>query len=480
MSPAGPAGAVETADAAAAAGAAASTRAARARAGAGADPVVGAVVLAAGRSSRMGTPKPLLRVGRLTAVERIVRSLRDGGVQHAVVVTGHEAEALTPLLDTLGVVTALNPHYDSGMFSSVQAGVAALPPGLEAFFVLPVDHPLVRPAVLRTLRRRWSERGLAATETGPDGPILHPACCGLRGHPPLLAASCRALILEAGPGTTLRDLLNAHDFAAQDVEVEDLSILMDMDTPADHRVLHRFAEILDSEATAAAGAVAGAATGTVAGATDATQATDAAEADAAIGPRALTDEESLFILAALATPENVVRHCRAVAAVGHTLAAALEPRLPHIHPAAVRSACLLHDMVRTVPGHATIAQRLLANLGLPELGLLVGQHMVMDPDRSEAPGITEIELVYLADKVVAEDEVVGLDGRESRALEKMRSWPEATPAAFAQMGDRMRSARRIAAKVEAVLGYPLSRLLSQAQIPGVAGLRAAEQGAVEL
>lgn len=399
---------------------------------AGAACAIGAVVLAAGRSSRMGAPKPLLPVGRVTAVERVVGALRDAGVEPIVVVLGHEAEALAPLLATLGVVIAFNADYDSGMFSSAQTGVAALPPGLDAFFVWPVDHPLVRPAVIRALRRGWSERGLAAGG-GPSGLIIHPTCCGRRGHPPLLAASYRSVILSADRGATLHDVLAAHDGAAEEIEVEDLTILMDMDTPADHRVLQRFATILDEEAA---------------------------------GPRSLTDAEALFILAALGTPENVVRHCRAVAAVGHEIAAALAPHLPHIDPAVVRTACLLHDMVRTLPGHATVAQRLLANLGLPELGALVGRHMVMEPDLSAAPGITETELVYLADKVVAEDEVVGLDGREARALTKMRSWPEATPAAFLQMGERMQSARRVAAKVEAVLGYPLGRLLAQARLPG--------------
>ncbi len=110
-----------------------------------------AVVLAAGRSSRMGTSKPLLQVGQVTAIERVVSSLRAAGAGQVVVVTGHNPEALLPVLSRLQVDRAHNPDYDSGMFSSVRAGAAALSADVDAFFVLPVDCPLVTPRVLRLL-----------------------------------------------------------------------------------------------------------------------------------------------------------------------------------------------------------------------------------------------------------------------------------------------------------------------------------------
>ena len=214
----------------------------------------------------MGTLKPLLPVGRVTALERVIDVFRTTGVQHIVVVVGHEAQAIIPLLDRLGVVVAHNPDYDSGMFSSVQVGVRALPVGLDAFFVLPVDHPLVRATVIQTLQRCWTEETVtpATAETthaaepshdrGRDhvrSPrlILHPTCCGRRGHPPLLADAYRAAILQAPPDATLRDVLASQEASGWqvEVEVEDLTVLLDMDTPGDHRVLHRLATILDAE-----------------------------------------------------------------------------------------------------------------------------------------------------------------------------------------------------------------------------------------
>jgi molybdenum cofactor cytidylyltransferase len=370
-----------------------------------------AVILAAGRSSRMGTSKPLLPVGQVTAIERVVSSLRAVGAGQVVVVTGHNEGALLPVLGRLQVDRAHNPDYDSGMFSSVQAGAAALSADVDAFFVSPVDCPLVTPRVLRLLGEHF--------ERSSKG-IVFPVCCGRRGHPPLLSAGYIRLLIEADRAGDLQTFLGAFPNDAAEVDTRDLTVLMDMDTPDQHRMLDRFAAMLEGEESS------------------------------------LTTDEALFILGAAGTPANVVEHCRAVAAVGGRLAEALQPRLPALDVALVRAGCLLHDVARLLPDHAALAQEVLANLGLPRLGAVVGRHMQLAPGFPQMPGVTEAELVYLADKLVADDQLVGLDEREARALQNAGPNPERVAAIRARIGD----ARLIAENVGAVLGRPFSEALA--------------------
>ena len=386
---------------------------------------IAAVVLAAGFSSRMGALqqplKPLLPFGSETALERVVRSLRTSGARHVVVVTGHEAARVAPLIERLGTVQAHNPTYESGMFSSVQAGVAALPRDTGAFFVLPVDCPLVTPRALGLLLERF---------TAGDAGVVYPTCLEHRGHPPLLSSRLIEQLLAAGPEGDLRSFLAAHAGETAEVDVRDLTVLMDMDTPDDYRSLAVFAAALDALGSP--------------------------------GPEpSLTAEDALFLLRAAGTPPNIVRHCLTAAAVGAAVAEALAPRMPSLDMALVRAGCLLHDIARLLPHHATLAAGLLADLGLPRLGAVVGEHMVIDPKLPAAPGITEAELVYLADKTVTEGEIVGLDERLARTTRKMRPSPETAQ----RIAERIADGRMIAAKVGAVLGRPVEETLRGVELP---------------
>jgi molybdenum cofactor cytidylyltransferase len=382
---------------------------------------VAAVVLAAGLSSRMGAVKALLQLGPSAAIERLVSSLRAAGVDRVVVVTGHEAEAVAPVLERIGVERAHNAGYESGMFSSVRTGVAAVRDDNDAFFVLPVDCPLVTPRVLRLLIEHFRHSGKG---------IIYPTCFGHRGHPPLISAHYLRPLLDADETSNLQAFLAAHAADEAEVDVRDLTVLMDMDTPEDYRTLRSFAAALD------------------------------AGAESRPEP-SLTAEDALFLLAAAATPTNIVRHCKAVAAVGEALAQALKPHLPELDVALVRAGCLLHDIARVLPHHALLAQEVLTNLGLPSLGAVVGEHMVIDPGRPGAPGVTEAELIYLADKMVADGELVGLNERQARAFRKLRPGPQAADRIRARIAD----ARAISHKAGTFLGRPVAVALGGTAIP---------------
>jgi CTP:molybdopterin cytidylyltransferase MocA len=189
---------------------------------------IAALILAAGYSSRMGTLKPLLRFGALTALEQAVDRFQRGGVMDIRVVIGHAGEHLYAAFPELPVRWIENAHYDRGMLSSVLAGVASLRNEVEAFLLLPVDMPLVSPQTIAEL--------LAVRRRQP-APVIYPVFQQRRGHPPLIATSC---IPAAAPWDTpggLRPLLQDYHPQALEVPINDPAILLDCDTPADYASL---------------------------------------------------------------------------------------------------------------------------------------------------------------------------------------------------------------------------------------------------
>ncbi len=185
------------------------------------------IVLAAGYSSRMGRFKPLLPLGPYSVVETAVRALRDGGVDDVVVVSGYGAERLRPELTRMGVREAYNAAFDRGMYSSVQAGVAALGEGVGAFFLLPCDVPL---AGAETVRLLVEGRAVAGE---PD--VCYPVHEGRRGHPPLISGGLIPKILAEEPDGGLRALLGRHEAIHVDTPVR--GAVMDLDTPEAYELM---------------------------------------------------------------------------------------------------------------------------------------------------------------------------------------------------------------------------------------------------
>jgi molybdenum cofactor cytidylyltransferase len=300
---------------------------------------------------------------------------------------------------------------------------------------MPADCALVRPEVVRRLLCGQSEAG---------GGILHPTCCGLRGHPPLVSARYREELAGGegsgahGPGVDglgdLRDFFRRHSDQERELEVEDLTILMDMDTPEEYRRLQRFAALIGG--------------------------LERGQEHGGMGPGrvSLGASDALYLLALLAAPEHLMKHCQTVAAVGLTLAVALKPRTPALDVDLVHCACLLHDLAKGARRHAVVGQRLLENLGLHRLGTLVGSHMVIPPEGPGGAAITEEELVYLADKLVISDRVIGLEERTAESLERYREDADAVLAIERRMG----AAAAIRGKVEAALNTTLEEVLGGA------------------
>jgi CTP:molybdopterin cytidylyltransferase MocA len=191
---------------------------------------VAAILLAAGRSRRMGAFKPLLPFGEGTVAEACVQSLRGAGVEEVVVVVGHRGEELKAALAREdGVRFALNEEAGSEMGVSIARGLEALGEGAGAVLIALVDYPAVPPEAIRELLD-------ARERTGAR--LVVPEREGRGGHPVLVEMSFREELLRLDARGGLRALFESHRAEVLRVPAGSPFVTRDMDTWEDYRALH--------------------------------------------------------------------------------------------------------------------------------------------------------------------------------------------------------------------------------------------------
>src|SRR5512141_1703105 len=185
---------------------------------------VDAIILAAGLSTRMDRPKPLLEIGSETFMERAIRVLKEGGCRYIVAVLNGQDDGLERLADRHGATVVRNEDAASEQLESVRCGIRALPADWAAVAVLPVDVPLVSAQTVQLLVEAFREQ---------PAPVLLPFHNGVAGHPVVLArATSPELEREWEEG--LRSLIMSHARDLREVRVSDPGILIDVDTPDDY------------------------------------------------------------------------------------------------------------------------------------------------------------------------------------------------------------------------------------------------------
>ena len=190
-------------------------------------PAIAAVVLAAGHSRRMGSPKLVLPWGNTTVIGQVINVLRRTGIQEIVVVTGGAQPEVGQALRGLPVRLVYNPqHAQSEMLSSFQVGLAALSADPAAILLVLGDQPQIQEGVITELIREYVETG---------APLLVPSYQMRRGHPWLMDRSLMAAVLALREPATLRDFLNERSPNIRYIMVETPTVLQDLDTPGDYR-----------------------------------------------------------------------------------------------------------------------------------------------------------------------------------------------------------------------------------------------------
>ncbi|MFH1136834.1 MAG: NTP transferase domain-containing protein [Pseudomonadota bacterium] len=364
-----------------------------------------ALILAAGYSSRMKAFKPLLPLGDATVLEQAARPFLLDDKIETLVVTGCRAGELRPVLKRNGLGEVFNPEFDRGMFSSVKAGVKALPRGTAAFFVLPVDIPLARPFTIGKLLKKFEEEAPR---------LIYPTFRGRAGHPPLIAADLAGPILAWNGDGGLKGALASFRDEALYLETPDRNILFDMDQPDEYQAM------LDRWSRRGRP----------------------------------TREEAAMILESAGLPPPALGHCRATARLAEGLALALNRTgPPTLDLDLIHAAALLHDLGKGRPNHAQAGAARLDEMGFFEIAPLVKSHS--DPVLELADEVTALEVIYLADKMLMGEEIVPPVERFLAAVNK-GGLDQVRKKAY---DDRLAAAQKITARLEARLGVALAEVI---------------------
>ena len=190
---------------------------------------VSGVLLSAGESKRMGQPKALLKFGERSNIENLLDEYLSSQLDKVIVVTGFNGESLKKFIEKktkdkkLKIV--INEHYNLGMFSSIQKGIAEISRG--GILIGIVDNPFTNSTVIGELIENFS-----------GGEIVIPDYHGKGGHPVIIPFSLREEILNANPEkTSLKDIFSCHLDMVKRIKFEDQTITFDMDTVEDYNRL---------------------------------------------------------------------------------------------------------------------------------------------------------------------------------------------------------------------------------------------------
>ena len=190
-----------------------------------------AIILAAGESRRMGQPKQLLPFGDKTMLECVIDAFRTPHVAEIIVVLGHQADEIAAKIGapsgTLASPTIVrNKRYRQGMFTSVQAGLQALPEQAILFMIALCDQPRLQRATVEKLIGEFEKQ---------QHKILIPMYEGRQGHPLLLRAKYAREILAMDESLTLKHFLALHAGDIARLPVSDEGVLLDVDDPTDYQ-----------------------------------------------------------------------------------------------------------------------------------------------------------------------------------------------------------------------------------------------------
>lgn len=185
---------------------------------------VAAIILAAGQSTRFGSPKQLALWQNKTLLEHAVDTALASKANPVIVVLGANASQCQPLLKNKAVQTIINPNWAAGQSTSMQTGLAALPHNISAALFLLADQPLITPAIINTIITHYQQT-LA--------PIVWPTYNGKRGNPVLFNKHLFPEMHKITGDIGAKPILLKHKDKAQQIEFSTGGILKDVDTEVD-------------------------------------------------------------------------------------------------------------------------------------------------------------------------------------------------------------------------------------------------------
>lgn len=192
--------------------------------------MVGAIVLAAGGSVRMGKPKQLLPIEGQPMVRRVTGAVCELGLAQVLVVVGAQAEAVTKALDGLPVEIVVNEDWAAGLSGSMRVGLEALRPEIQATMLILADQPALTPGLMQTLVAHYE-----ATQA----PIVAPLFRGRRGNPVLFDRTLFPELLAVEGDQGGRTVIARHKDQMESIEVDHAAVLLDVDTQQDYEQIQK-------------------------------------------------------------------------------------------------------------------------------------------------------------------------------------------------------------------------------------------------
>ena len=190
---------------------------------------ISAILLAAGRSRRMGAFKPLLPFGNLTVVESCVDYLQRGGIERIIVVVGHRGKEVQHELRHRTVFFAVNDDPSSPMAVSIARGVERVPPTADAVLIALSDQPAVPADAVSAVTTQWRK----------GSKIIKPEFASQGGHPVLIDLIYRSELLNLPPEGGLKSFFSSHFKDVCRLPINSRLIVRDIDTWDDYLALHQ-------------------------------------------------------------------------------------------------------------------------------------------------------------------------------------------------------------------------------------------------
>lgn len=189
--------------------------------------MIAGLILAAGKSERMGEPKAFLPYSGGTFLSVLYSTLRASWLDVVRVVVGHGSGEIIFHTGYERERFVMNDNWEQGMLSSIQAGLRALEPlDPEAVMLFPVDNPTVSVELVNRIISEYR---------GSDKQIVVPVYEGKRGHPVLFARTVFPELMSASAEVGARAVVRKDPSRVLELPVKDSSVLVDIDTPEDYR-----------------------------------------------------------------------------------------------------------------------------------------------------------------------------------------------------------------------------------------------------
>lgn len=187
---------------------------------------VSAIILAAGKSERMGQPKMLLPWENTTVLGKVIETIQHAGIEDVLVVTGNAHDETKKIIAGYKVQVVHNENFEyEEMLASVQLGLTAQKTDSEATLICLGDQPQVEERCVRSVCEAFLKH---------KSSLVVPSYQMRRGHPWLIAKELWGEVLKMQAPETMRDFLNKHSNDIFYVEHDSPSILQDLDTPQDY------------------------------------------------------------------------------------------------------------------------------------------------------------------------------------------------------------------------------------------------------